>query len=215
MPQTPKSIEKFNYKNAAQFRRGENKLSSRQLIAIEALISREPGENLTSVAERAGITLRSLQRYMLERDFDAEYRRAVFAKLRSARGLMASSLIEAASTLGTPGQAGMQKIYWELIGDKEVEKAEIDIQIQLNGDGGIGSNGNGSSNGLNGHNSGVIDVGPGSGTMILPIEKLPLEMKVKLLEIVEAEQKEKEIEQRRAEENNRVEQAKRITGRRS
>lgn len=203
----PDKIERFNHKNRSIFTKNGAALSSRQIIAIEALVSRTPDETAEDVAARAKVSIRTMQRYMEDEEFELEYRKQALGRLRMARGVHVETLYKAAFN----GDASILRLFFEMTGDLGKGLNQVNVQVNSNGDAGSADN----QAGLNGHNTGVIDVGTGSGTMILPIEKLPLEMKVKLLEIVEAEQKEKEIEQRRAEENNRVEQAKRITGRRS
>lgn len=91
-------------------------LSSRQLVALEAMMTRAEGENLESVAARAGITVRSLHRYLIDPDFDRAFRKRVKAEIGSHRKRVSKALIDGATKPGT-GQASMQKLFWQLIGD--------------------------------------------------------------------------------------------------
>lgn len=199
----PDKIERFNHKNRSIFTKNGAALSSRQIIAIEALVSRTPDETAEDVAARAKVSIRTMQRYMEDEEFELEYRKQALGRLRMARGVHVETLYKAAFN----GDASILRLFFEMTGDLGKGLNQVNVQVNT----GESGNSSGASGGE--HNTGVIDVGPGSGTMILPIDKLPLEMKVKLLEIIEAEQKEKADMGRRIEEDNRVEQAKRITGR--
>jgi hypothetical protein len=100
-------------------------LSDQQIRAMECLISREPEETLAQVAARAGVSVRSLYRYMKEPGWMAEYRGRIELELGGQRGRVASALIRGATTPG-PGQAAMQKIYWQRLG-------ELKDQVELSG----------------------------------------------------------------------------------
>ena len=91
-------------------------LTPRQIMALECLLDRLPEETLGDVAERAGVSLRTLHRYMREEAFSNEYRLSIAIELASSRGKMAQALIRGGIKPGS-GQAAMQKLYWQLIGD--------------------------------------------------------------------------------------------------
>jgi len=91
-------------------------LTSKQLIALECLLSRRPGETNEEVARRAGISRVTFFRYCRDANFQREYRARVNTKLANARGLVADALLEGAINRGH-GQAAMQKIYWTMLGE--------------------------------------------------------------------------------------------------
>ena len=62
------------------------------------------------------MTARTLYRYLRQEEFVAECRRRIEDELGAARGRVAAALIEGASTPG-PGQAAMQKIFWQRLGE--------------------------------------------------------------------------------------------------
>lgn len=93
------------------------KLTPRQTAALECLISRRKGESMDSVAQRAGVTRKTIYLYLQLPHFDAAYRKRIKAELSSYRSKMASALVEAGSKVGMPGQTAAQKLYWQLIGD--------------------------------------------------------------------------------------------------
>jgi len=91
-------------------------LTSKQIIALECLLSRQPGETNEEVARRAGISRVTFFRYCRDANFQREYRARVNTKLANARGLVADALLEGAINRGH-GQAAMQKIYWTMLGE--------------------------------------------------------------------------------------------------
>jgi hypothetical protein len=91
-------------------------LTPRQQKALECLINRLPEETLADVSNHAGVSLRTLHRYMREKNFSDEFRLSIAIELASSRGKMAAALIRGGLKPG-PGQAAMQKLYWQLIGD--------------------------------------------------------------------------------------------------
>ena len=92
------------------------RVSLSQLAALEALIGRRDGETLEGVAGRAGVTRRTLHRYLQKPDFVGEYRRLIEAELGGARAKVAAALVRGAVTPGH-GQAAMQRIYWQRLGE--------------------------------------------------------------------------------------------------
>ena len=98
-------------------------LSPRQVQAAVALASRQIGETLADVAERAGVTPRTLYRYLQSEDFIVEFRKRVEDELGSERAKVAGALVRGACWPGA-GQAAMQKIYWQRLGEL-IEKGEI------------------------------------------------------------------------------------------
>lgn len=201
----PKVLDRLD--RMAEKGHAESLLTTKQLAVLEALLTKRD-ETLQEIADKCGITYRTLHRYMRLPAFQNEYRIATRLKLQNAAGMLSDSLIAGARDPGN-GQAAMQKLFWQLAGYLSGDNVNVGVGVQIGVDNnGNGNGGNGS--GSNGRNSSLIDVGPGSGTMIVPVEKLPLEMKIKLLEIIEAEQREREIEQRRVEEDSRIEQAKKV-----
>ena len=97
-------------------------LSTSQVVAMECLTSRGLDETLADVAERAKVTRRTLHRYLRDEVFIAEFRKRIEDELGSARSKVAVALVRGASMPG-PGQAAMQKIYWQRLGEL-VEKQE-------------------------------------------------------------------------------------------
>jgi hypothetical protein len=91
-------------------------LTPRQQKTLECLLDRLPDETLGDVANRAGVSLRTLHRYMLEKSFSEEFKLSIAIELGSSRGKMAQALIRGGIKPGS-GQAAMQKLYWQLIGD--------------------------------------------------------------------------------------------------
>lgn len=92
------------------------KLSAAQRSMIDALVTRRPDETLADIAVRMGVHPRTLHRNMKEDIFRIEYQLRLHSEFYSARGKVAQALILGACTPG-PGQAAMQKIFWEMTGD--------------------------------------------------------------------------------------------------
>ena len=63
-----------------------------------------------------GGTRRTLHRYLRDEVFIAEFRKRIEDELGSARSKVAVALVRGASMPG-PGQAAMQKIYWQRLGE--------------------------------------------------------------------------------------------------
>lgn len=91
-------------------------LSPSQLLAIECLVSREPGESMEDVATRAKLSRRTLYRYLKEPAFADEYRQRLALTASTDRGRMLRALVEAGLKPG-PGQAACQRLFWQLQGD--------------------------------------------------------------------------------------------------
>ena len=98
-------------------------LSARAVKAAATLASRRIHETLADVAERAGVTPRTLYRYMQKPAFVTEFRKRVEDELGTERGKVAAALVKGACNPGQ-GQAAMQKIYWQRLGEL-IEKGEI------------------------------------------------------------------------------------------
>jgi AcrR family transcriptional regulator len=93
-----------------------SRLAPRQLVALECLMSRTEDETIEQVASRAGVSRRTMHRYLRDSSFHAEYRSRVIMEIGSQRGRMALALVKGGTTPG-PGQAAMQKIYWTMLGE--------------------------------------------------------------------------------------------------
>jgi AcrR family transcriptional regulator len=91
-------------------------LSPSQLVAVECLVSREPGESMEDVATRARVSRRTLYRYLRDPAFAAEYRQRLALTASTDRGRMLRALVEAGLKPG-PGQAACQRLFWQLQGD--------------------------------------------------------------------------------------------------
>jgi len=100
----------------------ETNLTHRESKAIECLLTREPEETLAEVAERAGVKVRVLYRYMRDADFKKAYKERVELEMGGHRSRVANALVKGAVKDG-PGQAAMQKIYWQRLGELN-EKVE-------------------------------------------------------------------------------------------
>jgi AcrR family transcriptional regulator len=100
-------------------------LTPRQLVALECLMARTEDETIEQVASRAGVSRRTLHRYLRDASFHAEYRSRVAMEMGSQRGRMALALVKGGTTPG-PGQAAMQKIYWTMLGElKDLSAMEL------------------------------------------------------------------------------------------
>jgi AcrR family transcriptional regulator len=100
-------------------------LTPRQLVALECLMTRTEDETIEQVASRAGVSRRTMHRYLRDASFHAEYRTRVAIEIGSQRGRMALALVKGGTTPG-PGQAAMQKIYWTMLGElKDLSAMEL------------------------------------------------------------------------------------------
>lgn len=133
-------------------------LSPRQLLALECLVNRDPGETIEQVGQRAGVSRVTMHRYLKDPKFQQEYRQRVAIELASQRGRMAIALVRGGTTPG-PGQAALQKIYWTMLG-------ELRDTLEVTGKDG-----------------GPIDI----NVQQIPLHKLSEGALVKMLEILEAE----------------------------
>lgn|SRR6185312_2722579 len=88
----------------------------RQVVALECLMTRTEDETIEQVASRAGVSRRTMHRYLRDASFHAEYKSRVIMEIGSQRGRMASALVKGGTSPG-PGQAAMQKIYWTMLGE--------------------------------------------------------------------------------------------------
>ena len=100
-------------------------LTPRQILALECLMTRTEDETIEQVASRAGVSRRTMHRYLRDASFHAEYRSRVAMEIGSQRGRMALALVKGGTTPG-PGQAAMQKIYWTMLGElKDLSAMEL------------------------------------------------------------------------------------------
>ncbi len=119
-------------KRSTNFTLHDGKLSGPQLQAIELLIDRSNEETIEQIADHCGVTRQSLWRWMQKPEFVAEYKARVDAELGSRRSQVASALIKGATRPG-PGQAAMQKIYWQKLGEFS-ETLNVSAQISVRND---------------------------------------------------------------------------------
>jgi len=131
-------------------------LTPRQIVALECLMTRTEDETIEQVASRAGVSRRTMHRYLRDASFHAEYRSRVIMEIGSQRGRMALALVKGGTTPG-PGQAAMQKIYWTMLGElKDLSAME-----------------------LTGKDGGPVEVG------VFHLDRLSVEEKVALVELLE------------------------------
>lgn len=131
-------------------------LTPRQIVALECLMTRTEDETIEQVASRAGVSRRTMHRYLRDASFHADYRTRVAIEIGSQRGRMALALVKGGTTPG-PGQAAMQKIYWTMLGElKDLSAME-----------------------LTGKDGGPVEVG------VVHLDCLSVEEKVVLVELLE------------------------------
>lgn len=94
----------------------ESTLTLRQEKALECLMGREPDESIEDVASRAGVSRRTMHRYLGDPVFLKAYRERVEIELGAHRQRVAAALVRGAIT-PSPGQSAMQKIYWQRLGE--------------------------------------------------------------------------------------------------
>jgi putative insertion element HTH domain-containing protein len=94
----------------------ESTLTLRQIRTLECLMDRRSEESLEDVAVRAGVSRRTMHRYLVDPVFLNAYRERVELELGAHRGRVAAALVKGAINPG-PGQASMQKIYWQRLGE--------------------------------------------------------------------------------------------------
>lgn len=106
-----------------------------QVSAMNALLSATPDESMRSIAHRARIGYSTLSAYMADDDFERVYRAGIKSEFRSRRRAMAHALIKAGLFPGK-NQPQMQKLYWQLAGDLEVEQSglgnQVNVGVQVN-----------------------------------------------------------------------------------
>lgn len=98
-------------------------LSDRQFRVLNVLLTQGLGETLAQVAIRAGVSPRTIYRYMQDREFVTEYRRLCTRELSVHRAAVTKALIKGACTRG-PAQPAMAKLYFERLGEPVVEHSE-------------------------------------------------------------------------------------------
>jgi AcrR family transcriptional regulator len=124
---------------------------------LECLMTRTEDETIEQVASRAGVSRRTMHRYLRDASFHTEYRSRVAIEIGSQRGRMALALVKGGTTPG-PGQAAMQKIYWTMLGElKDLSAME-----------------------LTGKDGGPVEVG-----VFHNLDRLSVEEKVVLVELLE------------------------------
>jgi hypothetical protein len=101
-----------------------SKLSVKQLRVLNALLGKGLTETIAQVAERAGVSPRTIYRYMIDHDFITTYRELCKRELSVYRGEVTKALIKGACTRG-PAQPAMQKLYYERLGEPVVEHEDI------------------------------------------------------------------------------------------
>lgn len=106
----------------------ESSLTLRQEKALECLMDRAPDETIEDIASRAGVSRRTMHRYLTNPAFLKAYRELVEIELGAHRHRVASALVKGAIT-PSPWQASMQKLYWQRIG-------ELTDRTELTGPGG-------------------------------------------------------------------------------
>lgn len=92
-------------------------LTLRQLNALEALVPRQAGETMEDCGKRAGVSRPTLYRYLQTPLFQRELKRRISLEFAAARGRVAQALIDGACASGMPGQAAMQRTFWQLSGE--------------------------------------------------------------------------------------------------
>ena len=94
----------------------ETTLSPKQVRALECLMERGPGQTMEDVAKAAGVSRRTLYRYLEDVVFVKAFRDRVQIELGAHRQRVAAALVSGAVTPGK-GQASMQRIYWQKLGE--------------------------------------------------------------------------------------------------
>jgi AcrR family transcriptional regulator len=94
----------------------ESALSPKQARALEALMERGAEQTMEDVARAAGVSRRTLYRYLCDPAFLKVFRERVELEMGANRQRVAAALVKGATTPG-PGQAAMQKIYWQRLGE--------------------------------------------------------------------------------------------------
>lgn len=90
----------------------KRELSTTQERALHALVTRQPEEKMESVAERAGVSRRTLYRYLEDDIFYRKFQNELRMLFRGARFTVANALLDSA----TRGNPQNQKLYWQLTG---------------------------------------------------------------------------------------------------
>lgn len=97
--------------------RDEAGVTAKQRKGIEAILTQTPGEKLTSIAERAGVSPRVIWDWFQKPHFREALRQATENTIGVRRPLVAAALLQGALMPGSPGFAACQRLYWELLGD--------------------------------------------------------------------------------------------------
>ena len=106
-----------------------------QVSAMNALLSATPDESMRSIAHRARIGYSTLSAYMADEDFERVYRAGIKSEFRSRRRAMAHALIKGGLSVGK-NQPAMQRLYWQLAGDLEIDQGnhgnQVNVGVQVN-----------------------------------------------------------------------------------
>src|ERR1700732_740494 len=98
-------------------------LSVKQIRALNCLLTQGLTETIAEVSARAGVSPRTIYRYMQSSEFMREYRRLCTQELSVHRAAVTKALIKGACTRG-PAQPAMAKLYFERLGEPVVEHTE-------------------------------------------------------------------------------------------
>lgn len=91
-------------------------LTLKQARALEALVEWGAEQTMEDVARAAGVSRRTLYRFLSDPVFLRFYRHRVELELGAHRGRVGAALVKGATTRG-PGQAAMQKLHWQRLGE--------------------------------------------------------------------------------------------------
>jgi hypothetical protein len=92
------------------------RLTTGKLRALKALISQGPKDTMSTIADKAGVSVRTLHRYMVDTDFRNELRERSKDLLEANRAAISAALVRAAKSPGA-SQTPAIKLYFQLLGD--------------------------------------------------------------------------------------------------
>ena len=105
----------------------KTKLTARMVTVLECLANRQDGETVEEVGHRAGVSRKTVYRYWQIPEFRAAFKKQIEASLGMHRGRMANALVAGGTSSG-PGQASMQRIYWQLLGELKNQGQEDPLE---------------------------------------------------------------------------------------